>query len=55
MYVVCNEHLDEAIEEFVDVYHQPPDIYMLDKVSFTDWSSPSTCDKCDKVPKYLVV
>ena len=55
MYVVCNEHLDIAIEEFVDIYEQPPDIYELDKVKFTDWTSPRTCDFCDKVPKYLVV
>jgi len=55
MYVVCNEHLTEAIDDFVDVYEQPPDIYELDSVSFTDWITPSRCDKCDKLPKYLVV
>lgn len=55
MYVVCNEHLENAIEEFVEVYEQPPDIYELEKVNFTDWDSPSTCDFCDRHPKYLVV
>lgn len=55
MYVVCNEHLTEAIDEFVEVYEQPPDIYELGNVSFTDWITPSICDKCDKSPKYLVV
>ncbi|MGO1370157.1 MAG: CxxH/CxxC protein [Senegalia sp. (in: firmicutes)] len=55
MYVVCNEHLEEAIDEFVEIYEQPPDIYNLDSVSFTDWMSPSICDKCDKSPKFLVV
>ncbi len=40
MYVVCNEHLEEAIEEFVEIFEQPPDIYELEKVSFTDWASP---------------
>lgn len=55
MFVVCNEHLNEAIDEFVDVYEQPPDVYELAKVSFTDWTSPNTCDKCDHVPRFLVV
>ncbi|SDL13704.1 CxxH/CxxC protein [Natronincola ferrireducens] len=55
MYVVCNEHLDVAIDEFVDVYEQPPDLYELEAVSFTDWMTPKTCDFCDHLPKYLIV
>lgn len=55
MYVVCNEHLENAIEEFVDVYEQPPDLYELEVVKFTEWSAPKTCDFCDRVPRYLVV
>ena len=27
MYVVCNKHLENAIEDFVETYEQPP-IYM---------------------------
>ncbi|MEW9123498.1 MAG: CxxH/CxxC protein [Thermotaleaceae bacterium] len=55
MYVVCTEHLPEAIDEFVEVYEQPPDLYELDKVTFTEWTSPHTCDFCSHPPKYLVV
>lgn len=55
MYVVCEDHLHEAIDEFVEVYEQCPDIYRLDQVSFTDWSSPHNCDMCADPPKYLVV
>ena len=55
MYVVCNKHLEEAIENFVDVYEQPPDLYKLEKVSFTDWMTPKCCDFCDKNPSYLIV
>jgi len=55
MYVVCPEHLSEAIDDFVEVYEQPPDLYELDKVSFTDWTSPHVCDFCELSPKYLVV
>ncbi|WP_084296012.1 CxxH/CxxC protein [Desulfitibacter alkalitolerans] len=55
MYVVCDEHIEEAIDEFVEIYEMPPDIYLLDKVSFTDWTAPHRCDKCSNPPKYLVV
>ena len=55
MYVVCSEHLEDAIEDFVEIYEQPPDIYELEKVSFTDWTSPHRCNYCDRLPKYLVV
>lgn len=55
MYVVCNLHLEEAIEEFIETYEQPPDIYDMDQVSFTDWDKPSTCTYCNSNPKYLVV
>jgi CxxH/CxxC protein (TIGR04129 family) len=55
MYVVCEEHLEQAIDEFVEIYEDPPDLYLLEKVSFTDWHAPSRCDLCDHPPKYLVV
>ncbi len=55
MYVTCAEHLERAIDEFVEVYESPPDIYFLDKIAFTDWVRPQTCDFCDHRPKYLVV
>lgn len=55
MYVVCNEHLENAIEEFVETYEQSPDIYELEKVSFTDWASPHSCNYCERPPRYLVV
>ncbi|WP_240662965.1 CxxH/CxxC protein [Acidilutibacter cellobiosedens] len=55
VYVVCNEHLEIAIDEFIEIYEQSPDIYELDKVSFTDWQSPHACYYCDRLPKYLVV
>lgn len=55
MYVVCNEHLEDAIEEFVETFEQPPDIYELEEVSFTDWASPHNCHYCERPPKYLVL
>lgn len=55
VYVVCMEHIEDAIDEFVVEYEQSPDIHELEKVSFTDWKSPSKCEFCDKKPRFLVV
>ena len=55
MYVVCDEHIEIAIDEFVEIYEMSPDIYLLDKVSFNDWAAPKCCDKCSSPPRYLVV
>jgi len=55
VYVVCNEHIERAIDEFVEVYESPPDIYVLKDLNFTDWTAPSHCDFCSAAPIYLVV
>ena len=55
MYVVCSKHIEDAIEEFVDVYEQPPDLYELETITFTEWTTPSCCHFCDTIPKYLIV
>ncbi|MGI6148291.1 MAG: CxxH/CxxC protein [Firmicutes bacterium] len=55
MYVVCEEHLERALDEFVEIYEMPPDLYELESVSTTDWAAPSCCTFCSKPPKYLVV
>lgn len=55
MYVCCIEHLELALDTFVDEYEQPPDVYRLDEVSFTAWTNPARCDFCEEPPFYLVV
>lgn len=55
MYVVCEEHLDQAIDEFVDDYEMPPDIHLLSEITFTEWTAPQYCHYCSHAPKYLVV
>ncbi len=55
MYVVCREHLEEAIDEFVEVYGAAPDVHVLEATHFTDWSPPEHCQYCENGPIYLVV
>lgn len=56
VYVVCKEHVEIALDEFVDEYEgQAPDVYNLKEISFTAWNAPAKCEFCDQNPKYLIV
>lgn len=55
MYVVCGEHLEQAIDEFIEIYESPPDLYELKTLSLTEWETPSHCNFCERSPRYLVV
>jgi CxxH/CxxC protein (TIGR04129 family) len=55
MYVVCKDHLEIAIDQFVDEYEEAPDIVDLEKVRFPAWEPPSTCERCSAAGRFLVV
>lgn len=40
MYVVCKEHVELAIDKFVDEYEDAPDIVDLKETEFSDWDPP---------------
>jgi CxxH/CxxC protein (TIGR04129 family) len=55
VYIVCAEHLEEALDNFVETYDAPPDVHLLEEVSFTAWTAPAVCEYCKNTPKYLVI
>lgn len=55
MFIVCSEHLEQAIDEFVEAYESSPDIHLLSDITFTEWTAPHSCEFCTQLPKYLVV
>lgn len=55
MYCVCKEHIELAIDKFVDDYEDAPDIVDLIETKFSEWEAPATCDMCDNIALYLVV
>jgi CxxH/CxxC protein (TIGR04129 family) len=55
MYVVCKEHLDIAIDEFVDEFEDAPDLVDLTETRFSAWEPPAHCDFCKDPPRFLVV
>lgn len=55
MYCVCKEHIELAIDKFVDDYEDAPDIVDLATTAFSDWDPPVTCDMCDSIAAYLIV
>jgi CxxH/CxxC protein (TIGR04129 family) len=55
VYVACKEHVDYAIDYFVDEYEEAPDIVLLAETSFTDWEAPACCHFCQQTPVFLIV
>jgi CxxH/CxxC protein (TIGR04129 family) len=55
MLVVCKEHLELALDIFVDEYEEAPDVYDLNAVKFTAWEPPAHCERCANAPQYLVI
>lgn len=55
MFLVCKEHLEQALDEFVEEYGESPDIHRLDEIHFRQWRAPEKCQFCDAPPCYLVI
>ncbi|WCK54495.1 CxxH/CxxC protein [Aneurinibacillus sp. Ricciae_BoGa-3] len=53
--VCCEEHMEVALEDFIDEFEAAPDVYMLKNVTFTAWKAPEHCAYCTNKPKYIVV
>ncbi|WP_409343643.1 CxxH/CxxC protein [Paenibacillus sp. MBLB4367] len=57
MFVVCKDHLELAIDRFVDEYEDAPDLIDLQETRFAEWAPPSCCEEhgCDQLGRFLVV
>lgn len=55
LYAVCAEHLEEAIEDFLEAYEAAPDVHRLVDIEFSHWTAPPHCHYCPSPPVYLVV
>lgn len=57
MFVVCKEHLELAIDRFVDEYEDAPDVVDVEKTHFKNWNPPPTCEEkgCACQAQFLVV
>lgn len=55
MYCVCREHVEQAIDKFVDEYEDAPDLINLQTTAFTEWEPPSHCEWCGNWVEILVM
>ncbi|WP_084423460.1 CxxH/CxxC protein [Cohnella thermotolerans] len=55
MYCVCKEHVELAIDKFVDEYEDAPDLVNLSKTKFSAWTPPERCEWCEGPAEILVV
>ncbi|WP_274365022.1 CxxH/CxxC protein [Paenibacillus thermotolerans] len=57
MYCVCEEHLEIAIDRFIDEHEDAPDVVDLNEASFAAWEPPALCTEpeCGRKARFLVV
>lgn len=55
MYVVCKDHLEIAIDQFVDEFEEAPDIVDLMEAKFKEWTPPKCCERCDHAERLFLV
>ncbi|MFC5406670.1 MULTISPECIES: CxxH/CxxC protein [Cohnella] len=55
MYCVCREHVELAIDKFVDEYEDAPDLVNLQTTTFSAWHPPEHCEWCGNKVEILVV
>ncbi|MCL6457473.1 MAG: CxxH/CxxC protein [Gorillibacterium sp.] len=57
MYCVCKEHVEIAIDRFVDEYEEAPDVVDLQKTHFAAWDPPPSCEErdCNQDAQFLVI
>lgn len=55
MYCVCREHVELAIDKFVDEYEDAPDLVDLRTTTFSAWVPPEHCEWCGNKAEVLVV
>ncbi|ASS67611.1 MULTISPECIES: CxxH/CxxC protein [Paenibacillus] len=55
MYCVCKEHIELALDKFVDEYEDAPDMVNLNETHFANWDPPVKCDLCEEKAEFLIV
>lgn len=55
MYCVCREHVELAIDKFVDEYEDAPDLVNLKTTAFSAWQPPEHCEWCENSAEVLVI
>jgi CxxH/CxxC protein (TIGR04129 family) len=53
---VCQEHLELAIDLFVDDYEVAPDVMNIQGAAdrFPGWPVPATCARCSEHPEFVI-
>ena len=54
MYVACAEHIEQAIDLYVDKHELSPDLHLLGSLSHKDPKTPAHCIYCTRPPVYLL-
>lgn len=55
MFVVCIEHIEDAIDEFLVEYEESPDIHQIEDIKQIYFKVPDKCQFCNEKPEFLVI
>jgi CxxH/CxxC protein (TIGR04129 family) len=53
MITACEEHIDMAIDDFVNTYEEPPEMRLLEETTVSE-EIHSKCKYCGEKAKYLL-
>jgi len=53
MLFACDEHLEQAIDRFVNETEQPPEVLFIEKVDLTK-EQLAGCAFCSEAPRYVL-
>lgn len=54
MLLVCEDHLDLAIDIIVDDYEKAPELLTLEQAGIADEQPARKCARCEALAKYVV-
>ncbi len=54
MLLVCEDHLELAIDIIVDDYEKAPELLTLEQAGLANEKSPQKCTRCEALAKYVV-
>ncbi len=55
MFIVCSAHIERAIDDFVNMTGEPPELLTLEQANLAPGRCPGKCNFCPAAPAYVVV
>lgn len=54
MFYACHEHLDLAIDEYIEKYQEPPELFLVTQIKNSVGEGENICSFCIREAVYVV-